>query len=189
MYTPQIATRSLFFDVREGNLIEIPVIEFILLFKSYVKSLIKDHIDPYDEYYDYDVFLVRSGVREDTTFADINLDQAIHIALYLGIEKELILSNPDHFTILGSDKNTYMFNNAIFDDCNDAILHKLALIVVEILDLQAQDTAHVFIPHWMNCSITGYILEICYDPIYGPNLSLIDNDHPRRSEIEDFYRR
>jgi hypothetical protein len=187
MYKPQIATRSLFFDIKNGELIEVPVIEFVSQHKNYIKSLIKERIDPEDEYFDYDVNLIRNGIHENTTLSNINLDQAIHIALHLGIEKELILSNPNHFTMLGNDKNTYMFSNTIFENYTESILHKLAIIVVDIFELQPKDVIHVFIPEWMNCKIAGFILEICSDPIFGPNLSMIDFEHPRREEIEGHY--
>jgi hypothetical protein len=187
MNKPQIATRSLFFDIREGELVEIPVIEFISSFKSYIMSLIKERIDPDDNYIDYEITLVRNGVHEYTNFSDINLDQAIHIALLQGIERETILGNPEHFTVIGADENTYMFSNAIFVNYNDKILHRLAQIIVDIFFLEPTDCVHLFIPNWMQSDIAGYILEICFDPTFGPNLSIIDYDHPRRQEIENGY--
>lgn len=189
MTNSDTVTRSLFFDIRSGELVEVPFIEYVLIYKQYIMSLIKAKIDPEDEYEDFEVTLVRDGVQENTNLSNVNLDQAIHIALLQGIEKETILSNPEHLNVFGADKNVYIFNYAIFESNDFNILNRLARIIVAIFLLEDNDCLHLFIPSNVSCNIAGSILEICNDTVFGVNISIIDYDHPRREEIEDLYKK
>lgn len=181
------STRSLFYDIKNDELVELPVIEFVSNIKNYIKSMILEHVDPDHQHDDYNISMIRQGIKEDVNFDDINLEQAIHIAQHVGVDHNEILINPDHFTFVGCDGQSYMFNNAIFNNCSEKILHSLAMVVVEAFQLDTTDVVHLILPDWLECSLAGCVLEICYDPVFGPNLAVIDKDHPRREEIDNNY--
>jgi hypothetical protein len=182
-----LTARSFYFEVRDGQLIEIPIVEYIYNFNQYIKSLIRKTADPKSIYEELRIKIFHEDKEETIFLNDANLQQSIIVATYLGITEPELLSNHNSITVQSTTGDNYMFDVNVLENMNDSIMLSFAKLIVEAHELGLNDTAHLFLPHWLNSNLASSILEIAVDKHYGPTISVIDLNHPRRVEIEQLY--
>jgi hypothetical protein len=180
-------TRSFYFEVRDNQLIEIPVVEYIYNFNQFIKSLIRQIADPQNIYEELQIKIFHEDQEETIFLNDANLQQSIIVATYLGITEPELLSNNNSITVLATTGDNYMFDINVLENLNDSIMHSFAKLIVEAHELGNNDIAHLFLPHWLKSNLASSILEIAVDIHYGPTIAVIDLNHPRRREIEQMY--
>jgi hypothetical protein len=180
-------SRSLVFENRDNQLIEIPVIEYIQNYKNNICRLIKYAINPNDEFEDYKFILEYDGLEEEIRLSDCNLDQAIKIAIMLNIDEKSIHYNPDYFVIISHDKKEYTFNKNIFDSQSSTIFSTFAQLMVDICNLRPMDLARLRLPPLGDCYLDQAILEINANRNTIPTLAIIDKKHSKWQGYMNYY--
>jgi hypothetical protein len=182
-----LTARSFYFEVRAGQLTEIPIVEYIYNFNQHIKSLIKQKADPHNIYAALRIKIFHDDIVEEVDLDDANLQQSILIATQLGFTEHDLICQPNSITIQANTGDSYMFNANVFEQEDEAIYLEFCKLIVEAYDLTYDHIAHLFLPEWLQSSLANSILEIANDAHYGPNMSVIDLNHPRRQEIEELY--
>lgn len=182
-----LSTRSFYFEIRDGNLIEVPIIEYIHNYNQYVKELIKRKADPFSQYEDLKITMIENGVQEVIFLDDASFQQTIIIATQLEIPEEILSYHPDSISLSATTGDCYVFSYNIFEQNDYGIYLQFCNLVIEAFDVKNDEVVHLFLPDTLKSNLSNAILEIVVDANYGSNMAVIDVNHPRRQEIEQIY--
>ncbi len=182
-----LTSRSFCFEVRKGQLIEIPIVEYIYNFNQHIKTLIKAKADPSNQFESLRVKIFETDQEQTIDLDDANLQQSIIIATYLEISEDDMMTQPNSIVVLAHTGDSYMFNVNIFEHEDQSIYLDFCKLIVEAYELKPNHVVHLFLPHWLESNLASAILEIRIDSDQITKMSVIGLNDPRREKIEQLY--